>query len=156
MNSPAPWNYLWKPGPYPETEEARVAAAKKYGLIIEDYKPYPKGSDVMAGDYPDLPLVPEVLKDRMYAWDWPEYRRDYGEPVHENWWNWRETRNQPDDRRIHRMTLAERITWLFSAFLILGVGFYVFEYHMPRYFRPVMGAELLSNGPHYTFEPADE
>merc|ERR1711981_1508257 len=36
-----PWNYLWKPGPYPETEEERLAAAKKYGLIPEDYEPYP-------------------------------------------------------------------------------------------------------------------
>ena len=25
-----PWNYLWQPGPYPETEEQRIAAAKKY------------------------------------------------------------------------------------------------------------------------------
>ena len=27
--SPKPWNYLWKPGPYPRTEEDRVKAAKK-------------------------------------------------------------------------------------------------------------------------------
>ena len=27
---PKPWNYLWKPGPYPVTQEARDAAAKKY------------------------------------------------------------------------------------------------------------------------------
>lgn len=35
------WNKDWKPGPYPETEEERKAAAKKYGLLPEDYKPYP-------------------------------------------------------------------------------------------------------------------
>ncbi len=75
MNQPVPWNYLWKPGPYPETESAKMAAAKKYGLIIEDYKPYPKGSDVMAGDYPDLPLVPEFNRSRLYEWDYPEFRR---------------------------------------------------------------------------------
>jgi hypothetical protein len=27
--SPKPWNYLWKPGPYPRTEEERIKAAKK-------------------------------------------------------------------------------------------------------------------------------
>lgn len=29
------------PAPYPETEEERRAAAKKYGLLPEEYKPYP-------------------------------------------------------------------------------------------------------------------
>ena len=32
-NDPAPWNYLWAPGKYPQTEEEMVAAAKKYGMI---------------------------------------------------------------------------------------------------------------------------
>ena len=30
---PKPWNYLWKPGPYPVTQEAREAAARKYVSI---------------------------------------------------------------------------------------------------------------------------
>ena len=55
--SPAPWNYMWKPGPYPEDQDARIAAAKKYGMILEDYKPY-EDPDVMAGDYPCLPIEP--------------------------------------------------------------------------------------------------
>ena len=29
-HDPKPWNYLWKPGPYPTTKEAREAAARKY------------------------------------------------------------------------------------------------------------------------------
>ena len=29
LPSPAPWNYLWKPAPYADTEEKRLAAAKK-------------------------------------------------------------------------------------------------------------------------------
>merc|ERR1712226_1790042 len=45
---PAPWNYLWKPGPYPKTEEEMCAAAKKYGLIREDYRPYPDNGLVWA------------------------------------------------------------------------------------------------------------
>ena len=55
--SPAPWNYLWKPGPYPEGTDERIAAAKKYGMIVEDYRPY-EDKDVLAGDYPMLPIDP--------------------------------------------------------------------------------------------------
>ncbi|KAG9464546.1 hypothetical protein GDO78_019774 [Eleutherodactylus coqui] len=29
------------PGPYPKTKAERAAAAKKYNMILEDYKPYP-------------------------------------------------------------------------------------------------------------------
>lgn len=37
----AHWNKDFKPDLYPETEEARRLAAKKYGLQPEEYKPYP-------------------------------------------------------------------------------------------------------------------
>merc|ERR1711992_364408 len=40
-NDPAPWNYLWAPGKYPQTEEEMVAGAKRPGLKWwddEDYK----------------------------------------------------------------------------------------------------------------------
>merc|ERR1711994_1026020 len=57
MGSPAPWNYLWKPGPHPETDDERRAAAKKYGMIYEDYKPSNE-PDSMMGDYPQLPVEP--------------------------------------------------------------------------------------------------
>lgn len=34
------WNKHWKAGPYPKTEEERIAAAKKYNLLPEEYEPY--------------------------------------------------------------------------------------------------------------------
>lgn len=34
------WNKDFKPGPFPQTEEERRAAAKKYGLLPEDYRTY--------------------------------------------------------------------------------------------------------------------
>lgn len=37
----ADWNKDWMPGPLPQTEEERRAAAKKYGLLPEEYKTYP-------------------------------------------------------------------------------------------------------------------
>lgn len=33
------------PGPYPETPEEKAAAAKKYNMIVEDYKPYPDNGE---------------------------------------------------------------------------------------------------------------
>jgi hypothetical protein len=32
------WNKDYKPGPYPKTPEERKAAAKKYGLLPEEYE----------------------------------------------------------------------------------------------------------------------
>jgi NADH dehydrogenase (ubiquinone) 1 beta subcomplex subunit 8 len=32
------WNKDFKPGPYPRTPEEREAAAKKYGLLPEEYQ----------------------------------------------------------------------------------------------------------------------
>merc|ERR1711993_136072 len=37
---PQPWNYLWRPDiDIPVTKEAKAAAARKYGMIEEDYEP---------------------------------------------------------------------------------------------------------------------
>lgn len=43
------WNADFKPGPYPVTEEQRLAAAKRYGVLPEEYKPYPDD-----GEYDDF------------------------------------------------------------------------------------------------------
>ena len=93
--SPAPWNYLWKPGPYPIDDEERRAAAKKYGMLLEDYKPNEE-MDAMMGDYPVLPIEPQLEKKAMVDWDMPEYRRNYGEPLQEDWWKYQEIRFTPN------------------------------------------------------------
>lgn len=36
------WNKDFAPGPLPKTEEERRAAAKKYGLLPEEYRTYPE------------------------------------------------------------------------------------------------------------------
>ncbi|ESN98031.1 hypothetical protein HELRODRAFT_84818, partial [Helobdella robusta] len=70
----------WKPGPYPKTEKERLAAAKKYNLVPQDYKPYP--DDGMGyGDYPMLPHKCSEARDPNEIWDIPHVRRNYGEPV---------------------------------------------------------------------------
>ena len=102
--SPPPWNYLWKPGPYPIDDEERAAAAKKYGMLLEDYKPNEE-EDAMMGDYPCLPIEPQAEKSALYEWDCPEYRRNYGEPLQEEWWKYQEIRFTPGTSK-----------WLFLEF----------------------------------------
>ena len=75
------WNKDWRPGPTPKTEEEMQAAAKKYGLRREDYKPYDENAICSHGDYPELPMVESEQRDPYEDWDLPEYRRNYGEPV---------------------------------------------------------------------------
>ena len=77
---PTDWNKDWKPGPYPRTQEERAAAAKKYGMRVEDYEPYPDDGTGY-GDYPKLPRVSTESRDPYEEWDIPEVKRNYGEPV---------------------------------------------------------------------------
>lgn len=74
------WYKDFKPDKVPQTEEERLAAAKKYNLLPEDYKQYP--DDGMGyGDYPHLPDVPTETKDPYYPYDIPELKRNFQEPV---------------------------------------------------------------------------
>ncbi|XP_040293532.1 NADH dehydrogenase [ubiquinone] 1 beta subcomplex subunit 8, mitochondrial [Bufo bufo] len=69
------------PGRYPKTEAERAAAAKKYNMLLEDYKPYP--DDGMGyGDYPMLPDKSQEERDPWYKWDYAVSRRNWGEVMH--------------------------------------------------------------------------
>ena len=76
----ADWNKDWKPGPYPRTPKERAAAAKKYGLRVEDYEPYPDDG-FGYGDYPKLPRISDEAKDPYLPYDTPHNKRFFGEPV---------------------------------------------------------------------------
>lgn len=71
------WNKDWMPGPTPTTPEQRAAAAKKYNLLPEEYEPEPE-----YGDYPKLPMISGQSKDPWRDWDFPEHKKDFGEPLH--------------------------------------------------------------------------
>lgn len=73
------WNYQYKPGPYPKTPEERAAAAKKYGMTVEEYQPFPES--MCYGDYPRLPDIGADSKDPHYPWDIPDLKRNFNEPV---------------------------------------------------------------------------
>lgn len=77
------WNKDWKPGPFPKTEAERLEAAKKYGLLPEEYEPVPDDGEG-SGDYPSLKPISVEARDPFYPWDFPEYRRNFNEPLHED------------------------------------------------------------------------
>merc|ERR1711970_212068 len=73
----AAWNKDWKPGPYPVTPEERAAAARKYGLRLDEYEPYPDDG-LGYGDYPKLPNVSAEARSPWGNYDSPEHRRNFG------------------------------------------------------------------------------
>ncbi|GIX74896.1 NADH dehydrogenase 1 beta subcomplex subunit 8, mitochondrial [Caerostris extrusa] len=79
-NKPITWNKDWKPGPYPRTKEERITAAKKYNMLPEDYEPYPEEEGY--GDYPMFEKFHMESRNPFEAYDYPELKRNYGEPVH--------------------------------------------------------------------------
>merc|ERR1712243_69999 len=81
------------PAGYPETPEQLAAAARKYNMTLEDYKPYADNGEGF-GDYPQLPNRSQHERDPWYEWDDPELRRNWNEPMH---WNFdMYTRNRVD------------------------------------------------------------
>ncbi|KAM8837255.1 NADH dehydrogenase [ubiquinone] 1 beta subcomplex subunit 8, mitochondrial [Spinachia spinachia] len=69
------------PGPCPMSPDEKAAAAKKYSMTVEDYKPYPDNGEGF-GDYPMLPAKSQSERDPWYEWDHPDLRRNWGEPMH--------------------------------------------------------------------------
>ncbi|XP_037038278.1 NADH dehydrogenase [ubiquinone] 1 beta subcomplex subunit 8, mitochondrial [Bradysia coprophila] len=141
------WNKDFKPAPYPKTEEERVAAAKKYNLLPEEYKPYP--DDGMGyGDYPHLPDVSADLKDPYYPYDLPDLKRNFNEPVHAEIDYWGEDRVGPEPTLIsgRNQLLA------FSGVMIGCFALYLWL-EDKRMYRPAVKKQLPGDGKvHYTFE----
>ena len=125
-------------------------------MLLEDYKQYDPvtEADVMAGDYPKLPIEYNVYKDKHYNWDIPELRRNYGEPLQENWNLTTETRFTDADGK-YRYTRKEMYTMQLQAIVFIGVMYYLFETGkvFPKVTVCVMGEQLLTDDKtYYTFE----
>jgi len=144
------WNHHWKPGPYPTTDEERAAAAKKYGLLPEDYKPMPDDG-FGEGDYPDLPETPLDARDPYEDYDMPGYKRNYGEPLYANqdvqneaWWN-------------PHMVWPYSYKVMVGAFVAVYGGWLGLNYLSRNftYVKPVFKQQYPKDGPHYTFERND-
>uniref|UniRef100_A0A2P2HW85 NADH dehydrogenase (Ubiquinone) 1 beta subcomplex subunit 8, mitochondrial-like n=1 Tax=Hirondellea gigas TaxID=1518452 RepID=A0A2P2HW85_9CRUS len=144
------WNDDWKPGPYPKTEAERLAAAKRYGLIPEDYEPYP--DDGMGyGDYPKLPIVSAESRDPFECYDYKGHRRNWGEPLHVD----------ADIYGLDRIKHAHTDpvspirmgVWFFTAY----IGFFVLTYLGEDFFDKEMKPQQFPHRgeTHYTFESAE-
>ncbi|XP_065205860.1 NADH dehydrogenase [ubiquinone] 1 beta subcomplex subunit 8, mitochondrial [Planococcus citri] len=75
----------WMPGPYPKNEKERLAAAKKYNLLPEEYEPLDPKWDVGMGDYPVLPNRSFDCKDPYGDYEYMSDARHFGQPVHHGW-----------------------------------------------------------------------
>ena len=49
-------------------------------MLPQDYVPY-EDDGMGYGDYPKLPLISTDMKDPYYNWDYPDMKRNFGEPV---------------------------------------------------------------------------
>lgn len=75
------WNKDFKPAPYPQTQKEREASAKKYGIPVDKYEVYPDNG-LGYGDYPKLPNDSVDTRDPYYAYDYPEFKRNFNDPMH--------------------------------------------------------------------------
>ncbi|KAL1140028.1 hypothetical protein AAG570_007005 [Ranatra chinensis] len=143
----AHWNKDWKPGPVPKTEYEKAKAAAKYGLLPEEYKVYPDKGDGI-GDYPDLPLTSVESRDPTYHWDFPEYRRNFGEALHHKALLYGEDRYDVCMRP--RFSMPMMLAWFLSA---MGGSFLLCYLTEDMAFLPVLPKQLPKPGiEHYKFE----
>ncbi|XP_055840451.1 NADH dehydrogenase [ubiquinone] 1 beta subcomplex subunit 8, mitochondrial [Episyrphus balteatus] len=149
----AHWNKDFKPGPFPKTQEERDAAAKKYNLLPEEYRPY-ADEGLYYGDYPHLPEGPGGLgieaKDNYYPYDFPEHKRNFNEPLHAQIDLIGEDRySQPEKTRFENWQY-------FASFFGFMTCCFVLYYWLEdkKMFRPVLPKQYPRDGKvHYTFEP---
>ena len=162
------WNKEWLPSKRPKTQEEREAAAKKYGLLPQDYEPYPDDGHGV-GDYPKLPDIGGDSRSDWEDYDMPTLKRNYQEPLHYHSDAYSEDRLYPDDPiqydympywKMLVITLG-----LFGVMALIGI------YEPLKIFPPVMpkqypyGELYLERGgdpkqptpdiKHYTFEAAE-
>ncbi|KAL0895957.1 hypothetical protein ABMA27_011959 [Loxostege sticticalis] len=139
------WNYQYKPGAYPKTPEERAAAAKKYGMTIEEYQPYPE--EMGYGDYPKLPDIGADSRDPHYPYDNPEFKRNFNEPIHASAEIFGEDRYDPAMRP--RFSVGRQWTWFLGVVGgSMALYFYLEDYKMGR---PVTAKQYPGDGPHYLF-----
>ncbi|EUB58866.1 NADH dehydrogenase [ubiquinone] 1 beta subcomplex subunit 8, mitochondrial [Echinococcus granulosus] len=149
------WHADWKPKPFPTTPAQREAAAKKYGLLPEDYETYePDGN--CPGDYPKLEPFNELHRDPYEHYDYGHLKRNYNEPIP---WFWdfygpMGYDNYQQQLRYNEPRWRTLIRFIAPVFILFPL-FYLGD--MYKLFRPMMPKQYPSNGrDNYTFEPADE
>ncbi|VDO08565.1 unnamed protein product [Rodentolepis nana] len=149
------WHADWKPKPYPTTPAQRAAAAKKYGLLPEDYEPYEDNGNA-PGDYPKLEHFNELHRDPYDIYDYGYTKRNYNEPIP---WNWEMFQSMGHDDHQQWLRYNEprwrTLLKFIAPVFILGPLLYIGD--MYKYFHPMMPKQYPFNGrENFTFEPADK
>ncbi|XP_061394288.1 NADH dehydrogenase [ubiquinone] 1 beta subcomplex subunit 8, mitochondrial [Musca vetustissima] len=147
--SMAGWNKDYKAGKFPQSDAEREAAAKKYFLLPEEYKPY-ADNGLGYGDYPQLKGGLGIeARDPFYPYDFPELKRNLHETFHAESDLYSEDRwSQPAPPRYANSTY-----WL--GFLGCMAGCLALYYWLENYrmYRPVAVKQYPGDGrKHYTFE----
>ena len=138
----------------------RLAAAKKYGLIPEDYKPYPPDAfwnehvgPQGLGDYPMLQKSSQDSRSGHINWDDPDLKRNFGEPLQYNYYLNQETKH--DDTTRPRYPLWQTLLCFLGTFAFFASPYY-FMRNYPLH-PPTTKAQLPKPGTvYYTFEPVDK
>merc|ERR1719507_1624265 len=89
------------------------------------------------------------LRDPFYPWDVPTLRRNFGEPLQENWMQYQEDRYTDMDgtfRYTRKQMVASQIAW-FSFVLFAMWLAHIQKVSLPRH-RPGQAARLEQPGPH--------
>ena len=139
----------------------RLAAAKKYGLIPEDYEPYPNDgtwNEAIGphglGDYPKLKADSGDLRSGHVNWDDPHLRRNFGEPMHYQFY-W-----QQEVRGGFRYTKQLRSMWWHIGAFLLTFGLISSPFFLlkdyPLHPLTTKAQIPLPGEVYYTFEPADK
>ncbi|VDD75838.1 unnamed protein product [Mesocestoides corti] len=148
------WHIDWKPKPFPTTPAQREAAAKRYGLLPEDYKPY-DDDGTAPGDYPNLEHFNELHRDPYEHYDYGYVKRNYNEPI--PWkWEFYSSTGHDDYQQWLRYNEPAWLTFLkfLAPVLIMGPILYISEQY--KLFPPMLPKQYPFNGrDNYTFEPAE-
>uniref|UniRef100_A0A8C6XZR9 NADH:ubiquinone oxidoreductase subunit B8 n=1 Tax=Naja naja TaxID=35670 RepID=A0A8C6XZR9_NAJNA len=118
------------PGSYPKTPQEQAAAAKKYNLTLEDYQTY-ADDGVGYGDYPKLPDQSSQEKNPWYEWDYPELRRNFGEPLHRNFDLFVRTRVDTSPTPVPWHIMKMYFWGFIGIMLVMGVVGEIFPVYQP-------------------------
>lgn len=133
----------------PKTKEEIEKAAKKYNLHPSEYKTY-EDDGLGWGDYPKLPDEPYEARPLHYAYDMPEHKRNFGEPIHIDYPMWSE------DRYGTAAPTRYSIRDMFATFGIVMTGWFALYFWLEdkKMFLPTLEKQY-PDKTRYTFEPAN-
>ncbi|KAG9436554.1 NADH dehydrogenase [ubiquinone] 1 beta subcomplex subunit 8, mitochondrial [Apis mellifera carnica] len=135
----------YMPGLYPKTKEEMKAAAEKYGLHPDEYKPCDPDTNY-AGDYPDLPFISVEAKDPYYPWDFPALRRNFEEPIH------KEANMLFGDRYEYGVRQIVEPSKGIAIFCSIMAACILIFWLSCNISQPLMEKQYPGKGIHYTFE----